>query len=109
MPMTQLTLDGGEVLHPPRTRRRRAVGEVGATLLALLQERGPQRPVDAGVVVHRLRGGCPDHGSRWGHWTGQRSTACCPYAAVDGYSALRSLEGRGLVGRAEGESAFTAR
>lgn len=95
----QLTLDGGEVPHPPK-RHQRALSEAAAAALAVLEERGAQKAVDVGRGLHK-RTGCVLEGPRWNRWKGSRSTACCPYASSHGYNALHQLEERDLAARLE--------
>lgn len=91
----QLTLDGVEVPHPPR-RHHRALGAAAEDALDILTERGLMRAVEVGRALHQ-RSGCVLEGPRWKQWKGVRSKACCPYAASDGYSALRQLESHTMV------------
>lgn len=95
----QLTIYGLEEDHPPKADRRLPLGDISrAVLLELIRQPG-LRAVDAGVIVHRLRGGCPAAGARYTGWTGKRSRGCCPYASSDGYAVLVRLELRTLAER----------
>ena len=91
----QLTLDGGEVTHPP-SRHRSPLSEGDLIVLALLGQGAEVGTAEAGVEIHRLHG-CVPEGRRWDSWTGDRSLGCCPYASSAGYRALKRLEQNGLA------------
>jgi hypothetical protein len=94
----QLTLYGDEVEHPPK-RGHRPLTTAALEVLRVLRQLGQLEPVAAGIAVHRLQG-CVKEGARYRNWTGDRSHACCPYAAAAGYRALQQLEARRFAARA---------
>jgi hypothetical protein len=70
-------------------------------IVAVIEEQGSIRAVEAGVIVHAHRSGrCCGFGAGADRYKGG-GKACCGYAATDGSSALKRLRGRGLVKRQE--------
>lgn len=90
----QLRLDGTEVpvaLTPVLYN----LTEVQRGILHTIGQQGYISSTQAGVIVHRARGAC-GFGSRS---VGEKSAACCGYAAADGLEACKRLMKRNLVVR----------
>ena len=70
-------------------------------ILAKVREQGSITSTAAGVILHARRKHCGTMGQRATDWSpGERSLACCAYAASDGSMACRRLAERGLLVRA---------
>jgi hypothetical protein len=104
----QLNLDGGEV--PSAQARASSSSSVALStaqqgILEVVRRQGFIRPVEAGVIVHRLRdprSACARKATQPSA-TGDRykggGLSCCAFASTDGSAALKRLAKRGMVKR----------
>lgn len=111
----QLRLDGGEVPSAQaRATSSRAIGLSTAQqgILEVIRRQGYIRPVEAGVIVHRLRNDSCSRKANEPSATGDRykggGKGCCAFASTDGSAALKRLAARGLVKREQGGKAVAA-
>jgi hypothetical protein len=103
----QLTIDGGAEpyeLVAKRAAAHRELTDVQREILRSMRRDGGIRAVDAGVIVHAARrlanpGAYYTCGSGAKGSGKRRTGTCCPYAASDGYEAMKRLAARGLVKR----------
>lgn len=99
MTAAQLDFAGNEV-DVIATSRPSPLTPVQLAIMAHVDRHGSIRSVEAGVIVHAARSktnhfGKTCGGGAKGH--GPTREACCPYAASDGYEALRRLAKRALI------------
>ena len=107
MTVTQLTIDGREVSHPPSTgdlRHHPRLTLLQLGILAHVQDHGFITSTEAGMLAHRFRGSCGTPGAhRWQplrYYGGEgTSEACCGLAATDGSAACSRLARRGYLHR----------
>ena len=88
--MSQLGLDGTEVVHP--VRHPRPLSDRQREVLRMIGILGAVRPLEVGKLMHA---GARKHPAG----TALVEGPCCQYASSDGCDALRRLERRGLVRR----------
>jgi hypothetical protein len=108
----QLQLGGGEV-PTAQARNSSSAGPGLSTaqhgILEVIRRQGYIRPVEAGVIVHRLRNDSCSRKANEPSATGDRykggGKSCCAFASTDGSSALKRLAKRGLVKRLQGGKA----
>ena len=96
---SQLTLDGGEVPHPPP--RWHARTEAQRDVLDLATRPEGVKAWEAGRILHEQRdSGCCWIGAKADRCKAtKRMKACCPYGASDGADAIKRLAARGLLQR----------
>lgn len=102
MTYAQLTVDGGEIEHPPeipRARPERPLNDVQQAVMRLFATQEIVRSVEAGTIVHRTRDHCGFHGPFQEPLEDRLS--CCGFAGKDGLAVLNRLLKRGLVRRVE--------
>jgi hypothetical protein len=94
----QLTLDGNE---EPLGKKVRGLSETQEHVLKEIEAHpSGLRPVEIGLILHGLKGSCPQAGQKWNGWHGTKALGCCPYASTDGASFALRLHTRGLIARA---------
>lgn len=95
-PPAQLTLDGRETRHPPaRPVKPRPLSDGQQRIISVIKRRGQIRSVEAGVILHQMRGHCAFN-TRPHNWP-MRGQACCPYASSDGLAACKRMLERGII------------
>lgn len=92
--MSQLRLDGSEVVTPVVRIDRQPLSGAQHQILAHVRDHGYIRSVEAGVLAHRLSKH-PQHAQMYRH----PGIGCCPYASTDGNEVCKRLMKRGLLRR----------